>query len=237
MDRGRFRVAEVIVNRPLGNKKLADLFRRVTGLYGYYGSMKLACFVLSRRVSAFLSGAGGRRFGATIADICSIQNIPCVRVDKVNSRENLERIKALKPDWLVSIAASEKFREELLGLPTYGAINIHSGKLPKYRGMMPTFWQVLNGEKKITVTVHHMSEKFDEGNIVAEQDMPLENGERLHELIIRSKKVGGVFLARTLEILHANPTQYMVQSGESGYFSFPGISDVRQFQVMGHRVI
>ena len=237
LDKEKFRVANVIINRPLGNKRRKDLIRRVLGLYGYLGIMKVIGFVFSRRAKSSLSKFVGRRSGSSITEICGLHGIPTERMNQVNHDTNLERIRSMNPDWLVSIAASEKFKKELLDIPKYGAINIHSGKLPEYRGMMPTFWQILNGEKTITVTIHHMSEKFDEGKIIAAYPMDVREDESLHDLIVRSKRDGGKFLATTLEVLHEDPSHLTVQEGEAGYYSFPGKSDVRKFMNSGRRVI
>jgi methionyl-tRNA formyltransferase len=237
LDKEKFRIAKVVINRPLGNKRRKDLIRRVLGLYGYAGTVKVIGFVLSRRAKSFLSKFGGRRSGSSITEICGLHGIPTEPMNQINEVASLAHIRSLNPDWIVSIAASEKFKKELLEIPKCGAINIHSGKLPGYRGMMPTFWQLLNGEKSITVTVHHMSEKFDEGKIVAEYPMDVRGGESLHDLIVRSKVEGGKFLATTLGILHEDPTLHTVQEGEAGYYSFPGKSDVRKFTNSGRRVI
>lgn len=37
--------------------------------------------------------------------------------------------------------------QEILDLPQYGCINVHSSLLPKYRGAAPINWAILNGER------------------------------------------------------------------------------------------
>ena len=53
-------------------------------------------------------------------------------------------------------------------LTKYGSINLHAGKLPKYRGGSPLNWQIINGEKKIGISVIKMSEGIDKGQIIEE---------------------------------------------------------------------
>ena len=74
----------------------------------------------------------------------------------------------------MSVAAPEIFLPELLNIPRLGYINLHSGRLPSYRGMMPTFWQMLRGEQAITISVHRMAQKLDLGDVLATQSFPLE---------------------------------------------------------------
>ena len=56
-------------------------------------------------------------------------------------------IQALEPDVIVSVAAPEFSEKANSRCPNQSeCINIHSGRLPVYRGMMPNFWQLLHGE-------------------------------------------------------------------------------------------
>ncbi len=50
----------------------------------------------------------------------------------------------------------------------HGAINLHSALLPQYRGGNPIYWQVIHGEKEVGVTVHRLTERVDEGPILAQ---------------------------------------------------------------------
>ena len=40
-------------------------------------------------------------------------------------------------------------KNNLYNLSRFGSINLHAGKLPKYRGGSPLNWQIINGEKKL----------------------------------------------------------------------------------------
>ena len=48
-----------------------------------------------------------------------------------------------------------------------GIWNIHPGELPKYRGRHPITHAMLNGDRFITVTIHQVNEKIDQGNLIA----------------------------------------------------------------------
>lgn len=47
-------------------------------------------------------------------------------------------------------------------------INVHGALLPKYRGMHPTFWAIMNGEKTLGITYHIVNEFMDAGPILAQ---------------------------------------------------------------------
>ena len=71
--------------------------------------------------------------------------------------------------------------------------------VPRYRGMLPTFWQLLHGEKEIGITVHTMVEDIDGGEILRQVFTEVRDGETLSELIVRTKRMGAEAVLSTLE--------------------------------------
>jgi methionyl-tRNA formyltransferase len=61
-----------------------------------------------------------------------------------------------------------KIPKSVLQKPTHGFFNIHFGKLPKYGGSFPVFWQIKNQEKEGVLTIHQMDKSFDSGPIAVE---------------------------------------------------------------------
>jgi methionyl-tRNA formyltransferase len=136
------------------------------------------------------------------------------------------------------VAAPEIFRKEILRTPRLGCINIHSGRLPVYRGMMPTFWQMLRGEPAITVTVHEMAEKLDAGSILGTVTIPIEARDSLDRVITITKQEGARLVIDVLEKLRRGQASGVpVNMSEASYFSFPKREHVREFQKRGHRLL
>ena len=85
---------------------------------------------------------------------------------------NVDGAKYLKETWQVDLVVSIRYgvilKEEFISCPKVGILNLHSGILPKYRGIMSTFWAMLNGEKQIGSTLHKITDnKIDSGEILA----------------------------------------------------------------------
>jgi methionyl-tRNA formyltransferase len=55
--------------------------------------------------------------------------------------------------------------QRLKGVTTL-LFNIHFGPLPLYRGPSPVFWQLKNGEDKLGLCIHRLTQKFDDGAVV-----------------------------------------------------------------------
>lgn len=59
--------------------------------------------------------------------------------------------------------------QTVLDIPTYGAINIHTSVLPKYRGASPIQTSLIHGETETGVTIMLMDALLDHGSILAQE--------------------------------------------------------------------
>ena len=74
------------------------------------------------------------------------------------------------------------FKQELIKLPRLGLLNLHAGKLPKYRGGSPLNWQILNNEKFFFISVIKINKDIDGGDIVSEKRFRLLKKYRIEDL-------------------------------------------------------
>jgi len=112
-------------------------------------------------------------FGS-VADVARERRIEAVMPDDPNAPEFLDRIRALRPDFLFSFYYRLMLKPELLAVPRRGAFNMHGSLLPKYRGRAPVNWAVLHGETQTGATLHEMVEKPDAGRIVDQEAVAIQ---------------------------------------------------------------
>lgn len=176
--------------------------------------------------------------GDSIAKLAQAKGLPLVPCGSVNDPAYIERVREIGPDVVASVAAPEIFKKGILGVPSLGCINIHSGKLPIYRGMMPNFWQLLHGEKHAVVTVHEMVEKLDAGGILGTLEWPLEARDSLDRVITGTKRDGArLMLDVLLKMKRGEATAAPLDMTGKKYFSFPKPADVKAFRQRGHRML
>lgn len=77
----------------------------------------------------------------------------------------------LKPEVICFCRYIALIKPEILNIPKKGCTNLHYGELPKYGGCSPIAWAIKNGEDHIGITLHYMSEKFDEGEIIDQRSL------------------------------------------------------------------
>ena len=107
-----------------------------------------------------------------------------------------------------------------------------------YRGMMPTFWQMLRGEKAATITVHRMAEKLDAGDVLATQDFAIKTFDSLDRVIQGTKREGARLVIRVLLDLRGGRTlPSPLDMIDAHYFSFPKPEHVQEFRKRGHQLL
>lgn len=229
LPRDRIEIAGVTVSRAFHE----PLLRTAARIRRFYGTLDF-CRLLIRWARA-------KSAGTSIASLARQHDFPLVPAGSVNDPAFVERIRSARVDLIVSVAAPEVFKAPLLSAPRMGCINIHSGRLPQYRGMMPTFWQMRAGEPCATVTIHEMAERLDAGGIIATLDFPLERRDSLDRVIVGTKRAGAELMIRTLLQFDAQagsrPPAVPMDVSKGSYFRFPDPRSVAEFRARGHRLL
>ncbi|MBU0620874.1 MAG: formyltransferase [Gammaproteobacteria bacterium] len=118
----------------------------------------------------------------SVQKLAELHGIPTITPDNPNLPEVVEQIQALQPDFYFSFYYREMLKAPLLAIPKYGALNMHGSLLPKYRGRVPVNWAIIRGETETGATLHYMTEKPDNGDIVAQQAVPILPNDTAHEV-------------------------------------------------------
>lgn len=153
----------------------------------------------------------------------------------LNTQSSLDLIKSYEPDLLLSIAGNEIFKKPLINLAPKGCLNLHTALLPKYRGLMPSFWVLKNQEKETGVSIFYVDEGIDSGPIITQYRVPLA-GLTQEKLIILTKKMGMDAIIESIEKIHSD-TVVLIPNDDADqtYYRFPTRQDVLEFQAVGAR--
>lgn len=125
-----------------------------------------------------------------------------------------ELLRSLKPDVLVVVAYGRILPEDALSVPTYGAVNVHSSLLPKYRGAAPVQWAVLNGDTVTGVSTMYLAPEMDTGDVIFTEKTEIGEFETSGELFDRLMVMGAELLHKTLRAIE-NGTAPRLKQDES----------------------
>lgn len=95
-------------------------------------------------------------------DIADEYNIPYITK---NINEDVDNLRKLKPDFIVGHGYDRIIKKEVMELPTYDIINVHTGLIDEYRGCYPTLFPILDGKDHAGITIHQITEEVDNGPV------------------------------------------------------------------------
>jgi methionyl-tRNA formyltransferase len=173
----------------------------------------------------------------SIATTCREHGVPCFAVGDVNDAGVLDRLVELGTEVLVSVSCPQIFRPPLIELPARGCLNVHGAILPEYRGVLPSFWMLANGEERAGVSVFFVNETIDGGDLCGQRTFEIGAGESLDTLLRRSKAVAADLVLEVLDRIEAGTvTRRPLDPDGGSYHSWPDRGAVRRFHAAGHRV-
>jgi methionyl-tRNA formyltransferase len=154
----------------------------------------------------------------SVAALCREKGIAAITPADPNTPEVLERVRALKPDFIFSFYYRNMLKQPLLDCAARGALNMHGSLLPKYRGRVPVNWAVINGETETGATLHYMTAKPDAGDIVGQQPVAILPDETAADVFRKVTAAAGTVLDRSLPGLVAGSAPRIPQDLAAGSY-------------------
>jgi methionyl-tRNA formyltransferase len=148
------RVGQVQADEPPGRRQLRSAEQTFPNL---------ALFPLIERAAQ----PDTRKRNLTFAEIQQLRGIPVEPLANPNSGSGLESVRSFAPDLIVTIRYGAILKPPVIEVPPLGVLNLHSGILPAYRGILATFRAMLKQGDEIGCTLHYIRDaRIDTGDIV-----------------------------------------------------------------------
>ncbi len=119
--------------------------------------------------------------------------------ENVNSQESIDKLREIKPDFIVVVAYGQILKEEILEIPKYMCVNVHASLLPKYRGAAPINWAIINGEKETGITIMEMEKGLDTGDMLLWKSIPITSEDEAPSIHDKLSELGGSLIVEALE--------------------------------------
>lgn len=148
-------------------------------------------------------GRGNQVQFPAVKEMALSLNIPVYQPRRVKEPEFIEVLKQLNPDVIVVAAFGQILSKVILELPKFGCINVHASLLPKYRGSAPIQWSIIEGEEKTGITIMHMDEGIDTGDMISKKEITLSPKETFGTLHDKLAEAAGPLLIQALADIEA----------------------------------
>ena len=160
----------------------------------------------------------------------------CIDKD-VNESPVIELLRGWNTDIIISVGCPQLFKENIINLPKKGCLNLHGAPLPKYRGVLPSFWMLKNNEKYACNTLFFVNETIDGGDIILQESFPIERDTTLRSLIMDSKFKASEMVLKAVEMIRSdNVVTRPIEVSRGSYFGWPSRKDVLDFLACGRRL-
>ncbi|WP_136667314.1 phosphoribosylglycinamide formyltransferase [Flavobacterium sp. H122] len=158
--------------------------------------------------SVNVAGIFSNNLRAKVLERAAAHDVPTFVFNKeeLNTGEVLRQLNEIQPDLIVLAGFLLKFPEDIIHAYPNMVINIHPALLPKYGGKgmygMHVHQAVLdNNEKETGITIHYVNEHYDEGAIIAQHFVNIENCTSAEEIAQKVHELEHVYFPITIEKL------------------------------------
>jgi methionyl-tRNA formyltransferase len=122
-------------------------------------------------------------------------------------------------------------------VPPRGVLNIHGAILPHYRGVLPSFWMLANGEKQAGVSIYFVNEKIDAGDRCGLRVFDILPEDTLDSFLTRSKRIAAELLIEVLDRVESGSApREPLNLADGSYFSWPDPEAVQRFRALGRSI-
>lgn len=168
--------------------------------YLYENTELLAVFTKVDKVN----GRGNKITFSPVKQFALDNGIDVIQPKSLRVDETYNLIKEYNPDLIVVVAYGMIIPKNIIDIPKFGIINVHSSLLPKYRGAAPIHAAIINGDDKTGVSIMYISEGLDEGDVILTKETPIYLEDNLGTLHDRLKVLGAEGVKETVKLMEEN---------------------------------
>ena len=157
------------------------------------------------------SKRGQKVHSTPIEEFCKKNKINFRNPSSLDEDEELENFKKLSPDIVVVVAYGQIIPKFFLNIAKLGFINIHASLLPKWRGAAPIQRAIINGDKKIGISIMKIEEKLDSGPVLVSKEFELDKNATHGEIEKKLSLEGANLLIQSLKTIETGNLKFIDQ--------------------------
>ena len=159
--------------------------------------------------------------------LANFSDLGAIELNDINGA-NFQTFTASAPDLVVSIRHMSILKSPVIEVPKLGVINLHSGLLPGYQGVMSTFRAMVNGDVNLGTTLHFIKDaSIDSGPIIAQSKTLARYDKSYLWNVLNLYRDGCTNVLTTIDsVAEGEVLQAKSQEGEAEYFTYPSDDEI-----------
>ena len=161
----------------------------------------------------------GQKFNYSDIFNCARQlNLKVRSPDKLDTSEEINYFKNLKPDLVVVAAYGKLLPTELLNIDKLLFINAHASLLPKWRGAAPIQRAIMNMDNETGISVMKIIPQLDAGPVMLQEKIKISKETSYEELSKKMSIIGAKLIMDSIKLIENNKANFVAQkSSEATY--------------------
>ena len=137
----------------------------------------------------------------------------------LDTQEELEHLKKLKPDVAVVVAYGKILPTNILNLENIIFINVHASLLPKWRGAAPIQRAIMNCDNETGISIMKVEPKLDAGPILSKSKITITKEINYEELSDKMSKLGAKLILEALDLIEKGKAKFISQNDKDATYA------------------
>ncbi len=146
-------------------------------------------------------------------------SVPVLQPKRIKAEEPVAEIRSLAPDVIVVMAYGQILPRVVLEIPRLACLNLHASLLPRYRGAAPIQAAIVAGDRETGITVMHVDEGLDTGDVLLEKRIEIALGETGGSLHDRLAEIAPAALRKALALVAAGTAPRLPQDSSAATYA------------------
>ena len=157
------------------------------------------------------SGRGQKLKHSDIFNCAKQLNLSVRSPDKLETNEEVNHIKKLKPDLAVVVAYGKILPSSLLSIDNLLFINAHASLLPKWRGAAPIQRAIMNQDSETGVSIMKIIPQLDAGPVMLQEKIKISKEMSYEDLSERISFIGAKLILDSMKLIENNKAIFIEQ--------------------------
>ena len=146
-------------------------------------------------------------------------NIKVRYPEKINTKEEYDRFKKLKPDVVVVVAYGKIIPKQFLDIENIKFLNIHASLLPKWRGAAPIQRAIMNLDSETGISIMQIVSKLDSGPIMMKSKIKISKNTKFKELSEQLSNLGSSMIIDSLDLIESKAVKFIEQNDKDATYA------------------
>jgi methionyl-tRNA formyltransferase len=165
------------------------------------------------------AGRGRKIIKSPVKETAETLEIPVYQPHTLKTEEAIQPLRECNADVMIVVAYGMILPSTVLELPRLGCLNIHASLLPRWRGAAPIQRAIIAGDKETGITIMHMDEGLDTGDMLLTCSTPIDDKETAQQLHDRLCQMGGEAIIAALDALEAGTLTPVIQDNQHATYA------------------